>query len=142
MAKGRRAENIIIGKELIGLESKLLPLKIKLEDVRRFAEAIGIRFNDRVPATFVGTLVQVNIPGVELPAPGMIHGEQNITYYRPLCVGDSLNYKKCVKDVYERSGKLGKKMFVVLETTGYDLAGELVFASSSVLIAPSKEEGE
>lgn len=132
----------MIGKELIGRESEPIALKIRLEDVRRFAEAIGVRFDDRVPATFVGTLVQANIPGVELPFPGMIHGEQKITYYRPLNVGDSLIYKKSIKDVYEHSGKFGKKTFVVLETTGYDLAGELVFSSSSVLIAPSKEEGE
>lgn len=92
--------------------------------------------------TFVGTLVQANIPGIELPAPGMIHGEQKITYYRPLNVGDSLTYKKCIKDVYERSGKLGKMTFVVLETIGCDLAGEIIFTSSSVIIAPSKEEGK
>ena len=128
----------MIGKELIGLESEPLALKIRPEEVRRFAEAIGVRFDDRVPATFVGTLIQANIPGVELPFPGMIHGEQKITYHRPLYVGDSLTYKKCIKDVYERSGKLGTKTFVVIETTGYDLAGELVFSSSSVLIAQAK----
>lgn len=132
----------MINKELIGRESEAIALKIRLEDVRRFAEAIGVRFDDRVPATFVGTLVQANIPGVQLPTPGMIHGEQRITYYRPLNVGDSLTYKKSIKDVYERSGKLGKNTFLVLETTGYDLTGELVFSSSSVLIQPSKEEGE
>lgn len=131
-----------IDKGLIGIESGLIPLKIKLEDVRRFAEAVGTRLDDRVPLTFVGTLVQANIPGIELPAPGMIHGEQKITYYRPLNVGDSLTYKKRIKDVYERSGKLGKMTFVVLETIGYDLAGEIIFTSSSVIIALSKEEGE
>ncbi|KGK90889.1 hypothetical protein DP73_06475 [Desulfosporosinus sp. HMP52] len=132
----------MINKELIGRESEAIALKIRLEDVRRFAEAIGVRFDDRVPATFVGTLVQANIPGVQLPTPGMIHGEQRITYYRPLNVGDSLTYKKSIKDVYEGRGKLGKNTFLVLETTGYDLTGELVFSSSSVLIQPSKEEGE
>lgn len=132
----------MISKELIGRESEPIALKIKLEDVRRFAEAIGVKFDNQVPPTFVGTLVQAHIPGVKLPVPGMIHGEQRITYYRPLNVGDSLTYKKSIKDIYERSGKLGKKTFVVLETTGYDLAGELVFSSSSVLIQASKEEGE
>lgn len=128
----------MVWKELMGRESEPIALKIRLEDARRFAEAIGVRFADRVPATFVGTLVQANIPGVELPVPGMIHGEQRITYYRPLNVGDSLTYKKCIKDVYERKGKQGTKTFVIIETLGYDLAGELVFSSSSVLIAPSK----
>lgn len=132
----------MIGKELIGRESESIALKIRPEDVRRFAEAIGVRFDDHVPATFVGTLIQANIPGVELPIPGMIHGEQKITYHRPLYVGDSLTYKKCIKDVYERSGKQGTMTFVVIETSGYDLTGELVFSSSSVVIAPAKGEGE
>lgn len=132
----------MIGKELIGRESEPVILKIRLNEVRRFSEAIGVRFNDLVPATFVGTLNLANIPGVELPIPGLIHGEQKITYYRPLYVGDSLTYKKCIKDVYERIGNRGKKTFVVVETTGCDLTGELVFSSSSVLIAPAKGDGE
>lgn len=70
------------------------------------------------------------------PRPGMIHGEQKITYHRQLLVGESFMCKRRVKDVYERSGKLGKMTFVVLESTGHDLAGNLVFSSSSTLIAP------
>lgn len=57
-----------------------------------------------------------------------------------LYVGESLMHKRSIKDVFERTGKLGKMTFVVLETTGYDLAGELVFTSSSTLIAPAKGE--
>lgn len=130
----------MIGKESIGLESEVLVLKIESEVVRRFAEATGTPFDDRVPPTFVVTLRQANIPGVELPIPGMIHGEQKITYRRQIQVGESLRCKRCIKDVYERVGKLGKMTFVVLETEGCDLAGELVFSSSSTLIAPAKRE--
>jgi len=130
----------MIGKELIGRESKPVVLKLRLEEVRRFAEAIGIRFDDQVPATFVGTLIQATIPGVELPIPGTIHGEQKITYHRPLYVGDTLTYKNSIKDVYDRKGKLGRKTFVVIETTGYDLAGELIFSSTAVIIAPVEGE--
>ncbi|HBW34940.1 MaoC family dehydratase N-terminal domain-containing protein [Desulfosporosinus sp. BICA1-9] len=129
----------MIWKELIGRESESVLLKTKLEEVHRFAEAIGIPFDDRVPATYVGTLIQANIPGFEL-LPGMIHGEQKITYHRPLLVGDSFMYKRRVQDVYERIGKQGKITFLVIETTGKDLAGDLVFSSSSTLIAPAKGE--
>lgn len=129
----------MIGKELIGRESESIVLKIKLEEVRRFAEAIGIPFDDQVPATFVGTLIQANIPGFEL-LPGMIHGEQKITYHRPLLVGDSFTYRRRVKDVYERNGKQGKITFLVIETIGKDLTGELVFSSSSTLITSAKGE--
>lgn len=130
----------MIGKEFIGLESEPVLLKIRSEVVQRFAEAAGIAFNERVPPTFVGTLMHGNIAGLELPMMGMIHGEQKFTYHRQLYVGDSLTYKRRVKDVYERVGKLGKMTFVVLETTGYDLMGELVFSSSSTLITPAKGE--
>src|SRR5665648_34403 len=132
----------MIGKESIGRESEPLLIRIKPEEVRRFTDATGNLFNDRVPPTFVVTLKQSGIPGVELPIPGMIHGEQKFTYHRQLYVGDALVCKKCIKDVYERVGKLGKMTFVVLETTGCDLAGELVFSSCSTLIAPSKGENE
>lgn len=132
----------MIGKEYIGRESESVVLKIRLEEVRRLAEAIGIPFDGEVPLTYVGTLLQANISGFELTNSGVIHGEQKITYQRPLSVGDSLTYKRRVKDVYELNCKFGKKRFVVLDTTGYDMAGELVFLSSSTLITPVKEDGQ
>lgn len=130
----------MIGKEFIGRESESVVMKIRLEEVRRFAEGVGIPFNGKVPATYVGTLLQANIPGFDLSNPGIIHGEQKITYRRPLSVGDSLTYKRRIKDVYERTSKLGKIMLVVVETTGSDLAGELVFTCSSTLITPIQGE--
>ncbi|AFM40102.1 hypothetical protein Desaci_1063 [Desulfosporosinus acidiphilus SJ4] len=131
----------MIGRELIGKESESIVVKIKPEEVRRFAEATGVPYNDRVPPTFVGTLLHASIKGVELPVAGMIHGEQKITYHRQLRIGDCISYKRRVKDVYDRSGKLGKMTFVVLETVGNDLTGELVFSSTSIIIAPGREEG-
>jgi len=128
----------MIGKGFIGRESESVVLKIKMEEVRRFADAIGIPFEGEVPVTYIGTLLQPNIPGFDLTNPGMIHGEQKISYQRQLLVGDTLTFKSVIKDVYERTSKLGKMLFVVLETTGYDLAGDLVFSSSSTLITPTK----
>lgn len=130
----------MIGIESIGLESEIRILRVEPEAVRRFAEATGVPFDNRVPPTFVVTLKQANIPGVELPIPGMIHGQQKITYQRQIQIGERLSCKRSIKDVYVRSGKLGKMTFVVLETTGHDSAGELVFSNSSTLIAPAKEE--
>ncbi|WP_088188233.1 MaoC family dehydratase N-terminal domain-containing protein [Desulfosporosinus sp. FKA] len=130
----------MLRKELIGRESESIVVKIKPEEVRRFAEATGVPYNDRVPPTFVGTLLHASIDGVELPIVGMIHGEQKITYSRQLRIGETISYKKRVKDIYDRSGKLGKMTFIVLETIGYDLTGELVFSSSSIIIAPGKED--
>jgi len=132
----------MIGKELIGLESESIQLQILPEFGRRFAEAIGIPFGDQLPPTLVCTLKHAGFPGIQLPLPGMIHGEQKITYHRQLKIGETLTYKRCIKDVYDRVGKLGKMTFIVLETTGYDKVGELVFSSSSTMIAPAKGEAK
>jgi len=128
----------LIGKELIGRESQSVLLKIKQEDVRRFAEAAGITYDNRVPTTYVGTFIKANIEGFELRIPNVILGEQKISYCRPLVVGESIIYKRRIKDVYERIGKQGKKIFVVIETTGYDFSGEVIFSSTATLIAPEK----
>lgn len=130
----------MIGKELIGKESESVVIKIRPEEVRRFTEATGIPFTDQVPPTYVVTLTKASIPGFESPLPGMIHGEQKFIYYRQLYIGDSFTYNRRIKDAYVRVGKLGELTFMVIETTGYDLMGELVFSSSSTLIAPAKGE--
>ncbi len=129
----------MISRELIGRESKPVVLRIEADAVRRFAEAAGMPFNNQVPPTFMGAFLAANISGVELPYPGMIHGEQKFTYYQPVSVRASITYSSCIKDVYERTGKLGKMTFVVLETKGRNPIGELVFTSTSTLIAPDKE---
>ncbi|MCB8817856.1 FAS1-like dehydratase domain-containing protein [Desulfosporosinus shakirovi] len=128
----------MIGKELIGRQSESVVLKIEHEEVCRFAETLEIQFDDRVPATFVETLTRADIPGFKM-LPGMIHGEQKFTYHRPLLIGDILSYKLCIKDVYERTTKLGKVTFFVIETTGINLTGEQVFTISSTFFAPTKE---
>jgi len=132
----------MIGKELIGKESESVVIKFIPELVRRFTEATGIPYSDQVPPTYVVTLALGGIPGIELPLPGMIHGEQKMTYLRPLYVGESLTSKRRIMDVYERTSKLGRVTFVVIKTSGYDLTGDLVFTSSSTLIAPERRVGE
>ncbi len=128
----------MIGKELIGRESESVLLKIRQEDVRRFAEAAEIPFEDRVPTTYVESLIKANIDGFELTIPSLILGEQKISYRRLLEVGDRITYKRRIKDVYGRIGKQGKITIILIETTGYDFSGELVFSSTATFIAPEK----
>lgn len=128
----------MIGKELIGRESEAVLLKIRYEDVRRFAEAAGIPYDYRVPMTYVGTLIKANIEGFELGIPDLILGEQRISYRRPLVVGDSITYKRRIKNIYERISEQEEITSIVIETIGYDFSGELVFSSTSTLFAPER----
>ncbi|MBP1760316.1 MAG: hypothetical protein H6Q63_1233 [Firmicutes bacterium] len=70
----------MIGKELIGRESESVILKVRQEDVRRFAEAAGIPYDDRAPTTYVGTLIKANIEGLEWIIPHVLLNEQKIVY--------------------------------------------------------------
>lgn len=128
----------VIDEQLIGLESRPVTAKITEERVRRFCEAIGVPFDGTVPPTFVGTLLEANIPGLELPLHGVIHGEQKFTYRQPLQIGDTVSYTRCIQKIFKRQGKLGMMTFLVIETKGYDLAGELKFTCSSTIIIPQR----
>ncbi|WP_291300512.1 MaoC family dehydratase N-terminal domain-containing protein [Desulfosporosinus sp. BICA1-9] len=124
----------IIGKDLIGRESKPVRVKIEADVVRRFAETVGIPFENRVPPTFFGTFMKGSIEGVDLFQPGTIHGEQKFVYFQSVSIGDNIVYTRRIKDVFERSGKVGKMTFVIVETTGCNHAGEQVFSMSSTVI--------
>ncbi len=125
----------MISKDAIGQESEVMTTRIEAENVRRFTEALGFPYAGEVPPTFIITFSGGTVPGLDLPEKGLIHGGQKFTYYRPLKVGDVLNYKRRVKDVYERAGKLGKMTFVVQEMEGRSATGDLVFMATSTLIA-------
>jgi acyl dehydratase len=129
---------IMVDEELIGVESRPVSVKVTAERVRRFTEAIGVPFDGTVPPTFIITMLDIKIPGLELPLEGAIHGEQKFIYHRPLQIGDTITYTTSIKQVYHRQGKLGKMTFVSVETKGYNLAREQVFAGISTVIIPRK----
>lgn len=131
----------MIDEELIGLEGRPVSVKITAEGVRRFAEAIGVPFDGTVPPTFIETLLETKIPGLNLPLEGVIHGEQKFIYHRPLQIGETYRYTRSVQNVYRRKGKLGEMTFVLVETKGYDLAGEQVFTSVATVIIPQRGGG-
>lgn len=65
----------------------------------------------------------------------LVHGEQEFEYRRPIKAGERLTLTGRVADVYEKQGRQGMLDFVVIETTGTDAAGELVFVSRQTLIS-------
>ncbi|NMA69169.1 MAG: MaoC family dehydratase [Desulfitobacterium sp.] len=126
----------MIGKEDIGKESPPEVMVIRPELVRRFAEAIGIPYDHKVPPTFVTTLRFAKLSESDFPPPGTIHGEQVICYTRPLREGEKITYVRNIKDIYEKNGRSGKMTFVVVETIGSDVFGDQIFSSESTLIIP------
>lgn len=117
--------------------------------VKKFAEAIGdlhpIYFdeetgrnsryqNNIAPPTFPRTFDYGVIEGLNLPNKGLIHGEQTFHYQRPLVVGEELLCYSEVKKYFEKKGNFGEMGFLVLESFGEDLAGNIIFSSKSTIV--------
>jgi hypothetical protein len=77
------------------------------------------------------------LPVERLRGPGrmILHGEQAFEYHRFPRVGDRLEGRGRITDVYEKEGKGGGKMeFYVSETDWRDAAGEPVVTTTFTMI--------
>lgn len=129
----------MINREIIGRESDPVKVRVEPEAVRLFTQAVGIPYNGQVPPTFTITFQGGTIPDLNLPERGLIHAGQNFTYHQQIKVGELLTCRKRVKDIFERTGKLGRMTFIVQEIEGHNPVGDLVFTSTSTLIAKNGE---
>lgn len=134
---------------LVGKRSESIWNLVEKGAVRKFAEAIGDlnplyldetaakqgRYGKLMaPPTFPRTFQYGAIEGLRLPSSGLIHGEQQFSYHRPLFVGDEIACSTVLKDCYEREGSQGAMTFLVFERIGEDNHGERVFMTREILI--------
>ncbi|MDF2790848.1 MAG: hypothetical protein K0S80_3949, partial [Neobacillus sp.] len=135
--------------ETVGKRSNKVKNVVERGAVKKFAEAIGdlhpIYFdeeagtnsryqNNIAPPTFPRTFDYGVIVGLNLPNKGLIHGEQTFHYKRPLVVGEELLCYSEVKKYFEKKGNFGDMGFLVLESFGEDLAGNVIFSSTSTVV--------
>ncbi|TQR18312.1 MaoC family dehydratase N-terminal domain-containing protein [Psychrobacillus soli] len=136
-------------KNLIGKRSDKVKNTIEKGAVRKFAEAIGdpapIYLDEEVgknsiykrniaPPTFPVTFNYGFIPEMKLPSKGIIHGEQNYHYERPLFIGEEVYCHMEIKDYYEKTGRNGDMSFLVINRIGEDENGNLLFSENRVVI--------
>ncbi len=135
----------------VGRESAPLVVDVERGHIRRFAQAIGdadpiyvdeaaarAAGYERIPAppTFAIAL-RANDPreGMDIDWRKLLHGEQELTFERPLYAGDRLIIVGRIADASVKKGKSGDMDLLVLETIGSDERGARVFtARSSVLV--------
>jgi acyl dehydratase len=136
-------------KNQIGKQSNKVKNVVEKGAVKKFAEAIGdlhpIYFDEETgansrykanitPPTFPRTFDYGVIEGLNLPNKGLIHGEQTFHYERPLFVGEEIFCSSKVKKYFEKKGNFGQMGFLVLESLGEDLAGNIIFSSTSTVV--------
>jgi acyl dehydratase len=138
--------------EHVGKESAPLTITVERGHIRRFAEAIGDldptylddeaarRAGHRTvvaPPTFAIAL-RPNDPraGIEIDWRKLLHGEQELTFARPIHAGDVLTIVGRIASADVKQTRRGVMDVMVLETQGNDARGGLVFiARSTVLVA-------
>jgi acyl dehydratase len=133
----------------VGKRSNKMKNVVERGAVKKFAEAIGdlhpIYFDEETgrnsrykyniaPPTFPRTFDYGVIEGLNLPNKGLIHGEQTFHYKRPLVVGEELLCYSEVKKYFEKKGNFGEMGFLVLESFGEDLAGNVIVSSTSTVV--------
>ncbi|MFB4164233.1 MaoC family dehydratase N-terminal domain-containing protein [Alteribacillus sp. JSM 102045] len=146
-------------KHLIGKQSEKVENIVERGAVKAFVRAIGDPHplytdkeygkeskykNNIVPPTFPRTFSYGTIPGLNLPSAGLIHGEQQFEYNRPLLVGEEVYCYSKVENYREKRAASGHLGFLTLLNFGEDKEGNQVFSSKSVLILTEKirEENE
>ncbi|MFA1821468.1 MaoC family dehydratase N-terminal domain-containing protein [Virgibacillus oceani] len=140
-------------KNMIGKQSDKVKNAVERTLVRRFAEAIGdphpifideetgkqSRYGANVaPPTFPRTFDFGAVEGLQLPDKGLIHGEQNYHYERPLLVGEEVYCCTRVKDYFEKEGKNGLMSFLVIQRFGESTDGDVIFTEESTIIINEK----
>ncbi|MBD8033096.1 MULTISPECIES: MaoC family dehydratase N-terminal domain-containing protein [Solibacillus] len=136
-------------KEAIGTRSTVIKNTVERGAVKKFAVAINdlapIYYDEEAgknsryqrniaPPTFPVTLDFGTIPNLNLPAKGLIHGEQIFHYERPIFVGEEVYCYTEVKDYYEKTGSNGRMGFLVIRREGLDIDQNLIFSEDRILI--------
>ncbi|MCF8565303.1 MaoC family dehydratase N-terminal domain-containing protein [Alicyclobacillus tolerans] len=133
----------------VGKASQPVKNEVEKGAIRKFADAIGDDnplYRDEefakssrygriaAPPTFSRTFDYGEIPGLHFKREGLIHGEQSFEYYKPILAGDVVYCSTQLAQVYEKSGKLGKMIFLIYEQTVSDESGALMEKSQSTVI--------
>ncbi|MFS0787531.1 MaoC family dehydratase N-terminal domain-containing protein [Shouchella sp. 1P09AA] len=136
-------------QQVIGKRSERIKNTVERGAVKAFANAIGdphplfideahgkrSRYRENLaPPTFPRTFAYGKIEGLDLPAEGLIHGEQVYEYKRPLFIGEEVYVYSEVKDYQEKTGKSGTMGLLTMMTCGETQDREVIFSSTQVII--------
>jgi acyl dehydratase len=143
-------------KQFIGHRSEAVTNVVEKGAVRKFADAIGDSsplYRDEeaakasrygrllAPPTFPRTFEYGEIEGIGSPGQGLLHGEHQVRYERPLFVGEEVLCYAEVKDYYEKEGHEGKLGFLISERVGESPQGERIFTVlDTAILTPALRE--
>ncbi|AKU91068.1 FAS1-like dehydratase domain-containing protein [Vulgatibacter incomptus] len=141
----------MLDRGLIGRRSEPVWNEVENGAIRRFAAALGIGDpvhhdeNHAKAAGHRGLLAPATFPitlrgsldlerALGLEDRGLVHADQSLELFRPICAGDRIEVIEVIADVAERPGTGGPVDVVVVEDEGRDDQGHLVYRARRTLI--------
>jgi len=146
--EGKMAEESVITEELrnrVGVEAEPEVFEVEKGYIRRYAQAIGdpnplwqdeayarkSRYGSIIsPPTFLQDHAIIEFVDelleIECPLPRLLNGGMEVECYKPMTPGDVITTRAKLADLYEKHGKGGKLMFMVVDATFTNQRGELV----------------
>jgi acyl dehydratase len=122
----------------LGEDAGSFTYRVEPNDVAAFAKAIGAMPGDNAPATFFAALDPVERRDLDLdgflqqlpfPMTGGGNAFNEVTYERPIRVGDVITVTTRYTEVYEKAGSGGTLLFRVRVNEMRDATGDLVAIS-------------
>jgi acyl dehydratase len=146
-------------RKAIGVESEAVVYEIEKGAVRKFARAIGDPnplFQDEeyakkspyggiiAPPTFPAMLrnpaLADQVMNFDTPLKGMLNGGNELEYFQPIRVGDTISVTAKLTDIKERAGKMGRMLFFFAEITYTNQRGEVAVKGRQTLIRHETKE--
>jgi hydroxyacyl-ACP dehydratase HTD2-like protein with hotdog domain len=130
---------VAIDRSAIGTRSGAKTFLVERGAISTFAAAIGddhpaYRSGEVAPPTFPTTF-RLDHPAMAAIDPARhLHANEEYVYTRPLRAGDLVTCQQELVDLFERSGRLGRMTFAILETVGQDANGTHLFTGRSTII--------
>lgn len=132
-------------RNLVGVEAEPEVFEVEKGHIKRFAQAVGdpnplwqdeayarqSRYGSMIgPPTFLqdeGTIKFAdNLMEIVNPARGFLNGGMEVECYKPMRPGDIITTRAKLGDIYEKQGKTGKMLFMVVEVSYTNQQAELV----------------
>lgn len=139
-------------RNMVGVAAEPEVFEVEKGHIRRFAKAVGdpnplwqdeayarksrygsiisppMFLQDEGKNKFADRLMEIISPL------GFLNGGLDIEFYKPMIPGDMITTQAKLSDLYEKQGKTGKLLFMVVEVTFTNQQGELVSISRNTFI--------
>jgi hydroxyacyl-ACP dehydratase HTD2-like protein with hotdog domain len=128
-------------KSKLGSELGAVEFEVEKGLLRRFVQAVddpNPQWQVMAPPTLVLTIGIEQVQQLQssaFPQATLLHGSSELDCYKPVRLGDVIRATTSVSNVRERAGKMGKTVFITIDTSYTNQRQELVARSRQLVMS-------